>query len=384
MSRRRWLVWTAVVLGAVAVLARFTWLAPEVVPVRAVRAEPGRVESTIANTKAGTIRARRRAQMSSETGGRVVEIAHREGERVEAGASLLRLNDATHRAELTLAQESLRAAEASQNQACIERDHARRDLARARKLAEKSVVSEEVLDGLATAYEVASAACTAVGAEVSKARARIAVVEAELEKLTLRAPFDGVIAEVAVEVGEWITPSPPLLVAPPVIDLIDPSSLYVSAPMDEVDSAAVEAGQIARVTVDSHPGAEFAGRVVRVAPYVLDVEAQNRTVEIEVELDDRQFSSKLLPGTSADVEVILEVREDVLRVPASALLEGDRVLLVEDGTLTERSVEVGIKNWDYAEVREGLRADALVVVSLDRAEVKAGARVRVEETDGRP
>ncbi len=380
----RWMLWTAIALVGGALLLRLTLFATEIIPVKAVRVETGRVEATIANTKAGTIKARRRARMTPELGGRVVEIAHREGERVEEGAELVRLNDATQRAQLLLAQESLRAAEAARSQACISRDHARRELARKRKLAEQAIVSEDLLDALETAAKTASASCQALTAELGKARAQIALVEAELEKLILRAPFDGVIAEVAVEVGEWITPSPPLVLAPAVIDLIDPTSLYVSAPMDEVDSAALRAGQRARVSVDSHPGREFPATVVRVAPYVLDVEAQNRTVDIEVELDDAAFASQLLPGTSADVEVILEVRDAVLRLPAPALLEGERVLVAQNGRLAEQAVEIGIKNWDYAEVRGGLDEDQLVVISLDRAEVKAGARVEVEETEYLP
>ncbi len=192
------------------------------------------------------------------------------------------------------------------------------------------------------------------------------------------------IAVEAVEVGEWITPSPPLLTAPAVIDLIDPSSLYVSAPMDEVDSAAVRAGQRAKVTIDSYPGREFSGEVVRVAPYVLDIEAQNRTVEIEVEFDDKALASKLLPGTSADVEVILEVRDRVLRLPTSALLEGNRVLLANDGRLIEQSVEIGLKNWNYAEIVSGVEEGHRVVTTLDRVEVKVGARVEVEEIEYRP
>ena len=200
----------------------------------------------------------------------------------------------------------------------------------------------------------------------------------------IRAPFDGVIAEVAVELGEWITPSPPLLTAPAVVDVIDPTSLYVSAPMDEVDSAAIRTGQPAKVTVDSRPGASFSGSVVRVAPYVLDIEAQNRTVEIEVELDDPKIAATLLPGTSADVEVVLEARDSVLRLPTSALLEGNRVLMAQDGRLVEQPVQLGLRNWDWAEIREGLSAEQAVVISLDRVEVKAGARVQVEETEYRP
>jgi HlyD family secretion protein len=241
-----------------------------------------------------------------------------------------------------------------------------------------------VLDRLDSAYETASASCSSVSAEVDRARAQIAAAQVELEKTAIRSPFKGVIAEVRVEVGEWVTPSPPLLTAPAVIDVIDPSSTYISAPMDEVDSASIHAGQHAKVTVDSHPGVEFAGEVVRVAPYVLDVEAQNRTVEIEVEIADRALAATLLPGTSADVEVVLQVRDGVLRVPTSALLEDNRVLVPDDGTLIERAVRVGLKNWDYAEILEGLEAQDRVVISLDRAEVQAGARVEVEDTEYRP
>jgi HlyD family secretion protein len=381
---RKWLLWSALLVAGAAVLLRLTLLAPERIDVKVVAVERGRVESTITNTKAGTIRARRRAQLSSEVGGRIVEIAHREGDRVQAGTSLVALNDATQRAQLHLAEEGLRVAEASRRQACISRDRARRALARKRQLAEREIVSADLLDELESAYQAASASCNAVGAEVDRARAQIAAIMVELEKLVIRAPFDGIIAEVAVEVGEWVTPSPPLLTAPAVVDVIDPSSLYVSAPMDEVDSAAIRSGQPAKVSVDSHPGTSFSGAVVRVAPYVLDLEAQNRTVEIEVELDDQQVASRLLPGTSADVEVVLEARDEVLRLPTSALLEGNRTLLAREGRLVEQPVQVGLRNWDWAEIREGLSEGQKVVVSLDRVEVTAGARVRVEETEYRP
>jgi HlyD family secretion protein len=381
---RKWLIWSVVLVAVVAVGLRATVLAPDPVQVRVVPVERASVEATVTNTKAGTVRARRRALISAEIGGRIVEIAHREGDEVEGGALLIRLNDATHTAQIRLAEETLRVSEASRRRACIVRDRAKRELARNRALAEKAIVSADLLDQLGSTYETANAACSSAGAEVDRAKAQIAAAEVELEKTVIRAPFKGVIAEVRVEVGEWVTPSPPLLTAPAVIDVIDPSSTYISAPMDEVDSASIHAGQPAKVTVDSHPGVEFAAEVVRVAPYVLDVEAQNRTVEIEVEIGDRELAATLLPGTSADVEVVLQVRDGVLRVPTSALLEDNRVLVPEDGTLVERAVRVGLKNWDYAEVLEGLEAQDRVVISLDRAEVQAGARVEVEETEYRP
>jgi HlyD family secretion protein len=380
----RWLLYTVPALVATGVALRLTVLAPEVVPVRVVAVQTGGVETTVSNTKAGTLRARRRAKMSPENAGLVVEVAVAEGEQVQAGQTLLRLSDATQQAQLVLAQESLRASQAALLEACLTRDRARREFTRKRQIAQQGVLSADALDRLETAYQVGEASCNAAGAQSKRAAAQVVVAEAELGKRVLRAPFAGIVAEIDVEMGEWITPSPPLMVAPPVADLIDPTSLYVSAPMDEVDSGRIRKGQRARVTLDSQPGLDFEARVVRVAPYVLDVEAQNRTVEIEVELDDRELSSRLLPGTSADVEVILEVRDRVLRIPAPALLAGNRVLVVQDGRLEERAVEVGLENWDYAEVRGGLEAGQLVVVSLESADVKAGARVEVEETSYQP
>ncbi len=380
-KRLLWIV-LVVVLGGVAL--RFTLLRPDAISVRVARVEPARVESTITNSKAGTVRARRRATLSAEMGGRVVALAHREGDAVEEGELLVQLNDATPRAQLLLARLGLQVAQSAANEACIARDRAVRELGRKRSLADQKIVSEDLLDGLQSASEAAEASCSARGSQVGEAQAQITAMEAELAKYSIRAPFAGVIAEQEVQVGEWITPSPPLLRAPPVIDLIDPTSLYVSAPMDEVDSAKVQLEQAVKVTVDSHPGQVFPGRVVRLAPYVLDVEAQNRTLEIEVEFDDPQFAATLLPGTSADVEVVLDARERVLRIPTSALLEGDKVLVASNGTLEESVVEIGLKNWNYAEVRGGLQEGQLVVTSLERVEVKAGARVAIENSAPTP
>ncbi len=194
--------------------------------------------------------------------------------------------------------------------------------------------------------------------------------------MTLKAPFDGIVAEISIELGEWTTPSPPAIPVPAVVDILDPTSLYISAPMDEVDSGRVRTGQTARVTIDSHRDQSFDGLVTRVAPYVLDLQEQNRTVEIEIELGADSPIEEFLPGTSADVEVILEVKEDALRIPTAALMEGSRVLMVTDGELTERSLTTGLKNWDFVEVIDGLAEGDSIVTSLDRAEVKAGARGR--------
>ena len=374
---RKWIPTLLISALVLAVLLRLTVLRPDPISVRVAPAQIDRVEATVTNSKAGTVRARRRARLSPEVGGRILELVYREGNSVRKGEALVHLADATPRAQLTLAENGLRVSEARAKAACIARDRSSRELERKNTLAQQDIVSADILDELQSGYDGAKASCTALLAEVDRARASIVAAQENLAKYTVRSPFDGVIAEQNAEVGEWVTPSPPMLTAPAIVDVLDPNSVYISAPMDEVDSATIQTDQIAIITVDSKPGQSFPGRVVRVAPYVLDLEAQNRTLEIEVELDDETMASQLLPGTSADVEVVREVRERVLRIPAEALLEGDRVLVPEDGVLEERSLEIGLRNWNYVEVRSGLKEGEQVVISLDRIEVKPGARVEI-------
>jgi HlyD family secretion protein len=380
-SGRRWAV-RLLVLGVLVgggVALRQTVLAPKPVEVRVERVSRGRVESTVTNSRAGTVRARRRARLAPETGGRVTALPHREGQRVQADDLLLSLADESQQAQLLVAQRALKAALAIRDEAHARAERAEQELNRGRQLARSGVVTTDDVDRLQSAVRVAEAAVQTALARVDQAKAEVALAEAELAKCRLTAPFPGILAEVSVELGEWITPSPPLTPVPPVIDLIDPTSIYLSAPMDEVDSAVIKAGLMVRATIDPYPNQAFQGRVERVASYVLDTESQNRTVEVEVLLADAGVTSSLLPGTSADVEIILDAHDGVLRIPAAALLRGQKVLVLEGGVLVERPVEVGLKNWEFVEVTAGLSEGQQVVTSLGSEEVKAGVPAVVRE-----
>lgn len=372
----------ALILAALVWLARATLVAPDAIPVRVALVERGSVEQTVTNSRAGTVKARRRAKLSPEIGGRVVALPFAEGARVRKGDVLLRMDDSLPRARLEVAERELLAVTAQREQACLTSERAARERERTERLAREGVVSTDLLDQITSGASAAEAACRAALASLERARAGVELARTESSKTILTAPFDGVLAKLSVQVGEWSTPSPPGLPIPSLIDLIDPSSIYIGAPMDEVDSSRIQVGQAARVTVDSQPGRHFPGRVVRRAPYVLDLEAQNRTVDVEVELAAGDAAKDLLPGTSADVELILSVRADVLRVPSTALMEGGRALVVNEGHLVERSVKIGVRNWDYTEVLGGLAAGERIVKSLDRPEIKAGARVKIDETPG--
>jgi HlyD family secretion protein len=380
---RRWVIagTAALLVVAAAWGLRRTVLAPAPAPVRVAVVAAGTVEETVSNSRAGTVKARRRAQLSPEIGGLVVELPHREGDRVAAGDVVLRLKDRVQQAQLALARRQLQAAQAQRAQACLSAERAGREHDRQARLAAMGIVAADALDQSATAAQTAAAACRAAAAGAEQARAAVEVAERELRQTVLRAPFDGVVAHVATDLGEYTMPSPPGLPIPPIIDLIDPTSIYVSAPMDEADSARIHPGQIARVTLDAFRGRVFPGRVRSVASYVLDREEQNRTLEIEVD-PEVPPGVRLLPGTSADVEVILSTHPHALRVPTSALMEGNQALCVAGGRAEARQVRTGIRNWDWTEVLGGLAAGDRVIVTLDRPEVKAGARVRVESAAG--
>lgn len=334
----------------------------------------------MANTRAGSVKPCRRARLAPPAGGQIAQLAVREGERVAAGQVLLELWNEDLAAQEKLAQKQLDSARARIREACAVAEEAARGAERTRRLKARGFVSDERLDQALSEAKARLAGCDAAQAEMEQARARIAVARAGLERTRLRAPFAGIVAEVTGELGEFTTPSPPGIPTPPAIDLIDDSCLFVSAPIDEVDAPQVKVGMTGRITLDAIAGRHFSGKVRRIAPYVLDVEKQARTVEVEVQFDDPAATHALLVGYSADVEIVHAAHPGVLRLPTAALLEGGKVLVYRpsDGLLEERQVQAGLANWEYTEITGGLRAGEQVVTSLDRDGVKAGVRAVVD------
>ncbi|MGQ9496604.1 MAG: efflux RND transporter periplasmic adaptor subunit [Thermoanaerobaculaceae bacterium] len=370
----------ALVLGITVILGVALWaFAPwgsETVEVETAPVTRGSVEEIVANTRAGTVKARRRSKLSPQTGGLVVALPYRKGAQVQAGELLLQLDDKVPRAQLELAEKQLQAAISRAGEACEAAELATRELARGQALFQEGYLSQQSLDVLQSRKEQSQAACRAAKALVEQSQAQVNLARAQLALTQLRAPFSGVIAELTTEVGEWITPSPPGVPIPPVIDLLDPESLYVTAPVDELDVARVKVGQKVRLSLDPRPGVVFFGWVTKLAAYVLDVAEQNRTAEVEVAFDPNSDLSGVLPGSSADVEIVVASKEGVLRIPTSAVGDGGKVLVLAKGRLSERRVQIGLANWQFTEVVEGLAEGEEVVVSRDRPEIREGVRAR--------
>ncbi|MBM4197270.1 MAG: efflux RND transporter periplasmic adaptor subunit [Gammaproteobacteria bacterium] len=374
------------VFALAVVLAGIGWATrPKAVRVAVASVQSGDVAATVSNTRAGTVDACNRARLAPPLGGQIARLPVRKGDAVKKGDVLLELWNDDVRAQVELQGRDRVAADARTREACATADVAVREAKRAARLLADRLISEEQAERAAGEAESRTAACSAARENARVADARVDVARANLERTILRAPFDGVIAEINGELGEFVTPSPVGVPTPPTVDVVDNSCLYISAPIDEVDAPAVRAGQRARITLDAFPGKQFPGFVRRVAPYVLDAEKQARTVEIEAEIENPQ-ASNLLPGYSADVEVILDTRTGVLRVPTQAVIEGGRVLLLDEaaGVLRRRDVRIGVANWEHTEVVEGLQAGDLVVLSLDREGVVDGARAARELSAARP
>jgi len=370
------------VVFIVAALGAAAWyvMRPKPISVSLGQADHGLVESTVTNTRAGTVTACRRAKLAPPTGGQIAKLNVKKGDRVSAGQVLLELWNDTLDAQLQLARNQLDSARSHAEEACLAADIAEREAERSKKLKEQGFISDERVDRAVSEAKVRRAACNASQADVRQSQSRIAEAAAEKSRTLLTAPFAGVVADITGELGEFTTPSPPGIPTPPAIDLIDDSCLYVTAPMDEVDAPRISTGQAGRISVDALPGERFAAHVRRIAPYVLDREKQARTVDVEVEFDDPAQIKTLLVGYSADVEIVLEAKPDVLRIPSQALLEGNRLLVYRpDGKTEERTITPGLSNWQFTEVVSGLSANEKFVVSLERAGVKAGAKVKSEK-----
>lgn len=368
----------------VVLVAGFKFLTrPKPVAVLVANVESGRVETTVANTRAGSVAACRRAKIAPSSAGHIATLQVKKGQRVKQGDLLLELWSEDLAARERVAREQFAAAQARVVEACQMADAATSEARQQRALRDKGFVSDERMVRAEAQSKSSQATCASTRAQVKEATARIAASRADTQRTVLRAPFAGVIAEINGELGEYVTPSPPGIATLPVVDLIDDACLYVTAPIDEVDAAKVQLKMSARITLDAFRGKHFPGHVRRIAPYVLALEKQARTVEVEVEFDDPQAAQKegnLLVGYSADIEVVVDSRDKVLRFPTSALMPGDHVLLLDDdGKLAERSIETGLSNWEFTEVKAGLKTGDKVVTSLDREGVKASARAEIEQ-----
>ena len=375
-SFRWFIILLLVVLAGVLVWYK---MRPKEIEVTVAQVTRGTVEKIVANTRAGTLKACRKADLSPSMGGQISLLTVDEGDLVRKGQLLLELWNNDLKAQVVLAESEIRAGEARAAVTQLQAEVAQREADRMQKLISDNAISDQDADKAITEAKVRRAAYDAAAIEVAASRAQLQVIRANLERTMLLAPFDGIIAKINGELNEYVTPSPPGIPTPPTIELLDISCFYVTAPIDEVDAPAVKVGMEARVIMDAFGDKHFPARVSRIAPYVLDIEKQARTVDVEVRFTNSDDGKSFLAGYSADVEIITAVQENVLRIPTQALLDNSLVYVYQpqDQRLHEKKVRTGLSNWDYTQVTEGVQDGESVVISTDRPGLKDGVRVNI-------
>ena len=364
------------IIISVIALASWYFTRPKPLAVELATVATGNVEATIVNTRAGTIKACQRSNLAPIAGGQIAKIWVKEGDRVQKGQTLLELWNIDLQAHRELAQRQLTMSQERRRETCILAENARRESIRTQQLVEKGFVSSQRAEDADANARARQAGCDAAISDIKRAEAQMRVAQAGLDRTVITAPFSGVIAHISGELGEFTTPSPPGIPTPPTIDLINDSCLYVNAPMDEVDAPKIKVGQEARITLDAMPNKIFPGKIRRIAPYVTEIEKQARTVDIEVEFQ-QLTEDILLVGYSADVEVILERRNEVLRIPTQAIRQNNTVWVVDaHSKLIERQLETGLSNWSFTEIRSGLKEGDQILISFDQNNIKAGVAVQ--------
>jgi membrane fusion protein (multidrug efflux system) len=291
--------------------------------------------NTIAAT--GSLVAVQGVTVGAELGGKIVEIDFESGDRVKAGALLLRI-------DVSAEQAQLRSAEAAAKLAKINLD-------RNRDLRANRTVSQADLDTAEANYKQATA-------QVDNVRAAIA-------KKTLRAPFAGQLGLRQVNLGQIVEQGTPIV----TLQTIDP--IYADFSLPQRQFSLLTTGTEVRVTTDAAPAKEFIGKIIAVNP---EVDQVTRSVRVRATLSNQ--GELLRPGMFANVEVLLPNEEEVLAIPATAVLYapyGDTVFVIEEQqdeasgekqlVLRQQVVRLGETRGDFVAVTAGLKEGEQVVTS---------------------
>lgn len=392
-------------LFAIGYFAYYVYQAKQIIYVRAVSAKRGTVTATVTATASGIVESRNDIVISSQTSEVIKKFFVEEGDYVERNEMIALLEQNEAIAQVKLAKANLTVAKASLeqtladyemvnalvqtdiNEAKANLENAENELQRASDL--KDIITEENIDEAKRKYEVARARFEASLAnrtrikvkeqEVASARAMIkqmeaslSVAEVNLDYTKILAPFSGVISEILQEAGEFVS------IGTPIVKLIDTSNLYIEATIDEFDLGKIEIGQAVRIIIDAFPHKPFKGVLTKILPVVSTIKTESRTSRVEIELNPT--ADMLLPGLSADVEIIVGKAHNTLYVPTSTVMEkgSKRLIFMEkDGKVHEKEVEIGLSNWDFTEIKHGLVKDEMVITTLDDINLKDGSWIRI-------
>ncbi len=372
----RWILWTALVAGALA--AVLLWpKAP--VQVRTVRVARGQVEDVVTSAVAGEIKSAHQTQVKAEIAGTVIALHAQRGDRVEKGQLIVSLDPADLDARISQARGQIDAAKAALAEAQAQESSAEPLARRIQQLLKQGAATQDAADKASAGRLSALAAEASARAQISEAEAALQLAEIARKRADIRAPFAGALQQLYPEVGASLVPGSP------VFDILDTTAARIETTIDEADASRISVGQLAEMTLDAYPGVRFKGKVSLIAPAVAPDPrvGTTRSLPIWVAVDP---DPRLRIGMSSTVEIIVAHKDDVLFVPSQTVIgrgvERD-VYRVEAGVAHKLPVQVGISNWDRTEITSGLSEGDVVVLSLDAVGLADGVHVASAADAGR-
>jgi len=291
-------------------------------------------------TAVGSLRSDESITLRPEVAGRISAIQFREGERVAKGAPLVLLDTSVTAAEVQQARANLTLAS--------------QKYARAIDLEKKGFLSGQARDEAENNLKVAEAA--------------VALAEAKLAKLTIRAPFSGLIGLRSVSVGDYVKEGADMV----NLEAVDP--LKVDFRVPEIYLSQVRVGQSLQLTLDAMPGKNYEGKVFAINPLI---DAAGRAVVIRAQVQNQDAT--LRPGMFTRVRLLTREVQDALVVPEQAIVpQGDEwyVYRVADGKAQRAKVEIGQRRDGKTEIVKGLQ-DNDVVVTAGQLKLREGVPVQV-------
>jgi membrane fusion protein (multidrug efflux system) len=318
---------------------------PETVTSAMVKAESWET----ALTSVGTLNAVQGVTVAAELAGKVVEIAFEAGTRVKKGHILLRQDTSSEEAQLpgALAQVDL----------------TRTNLERMNQLFAKNLISQAERDNAVASAE--------------QAEAQAENIRATIAKKTIHAPFSGHLGIRQVNLGQMLREGDPIV----TLQSLDP--IYVDFTLPQQQLPLVRPGLTVQVTTDALPGETLLGRITAINPLV---DAETRQIKVQATVANR--GAKLRPGMFVNVSVGLPARQQVLAIPATAVLYapyGDSVFIVEDAAdnkgkvLRQQFVRLGPNRGDFVAVTSGVQ-EGEAVVSTGVFKLRNGQSVVVDNT----
>lgn len=393
-KRRLWFSGGAAVLLALIVLGYIVF-ARETIAVDAATAQEfaAVADKTAVLEAAGYVTARREATVSSKITGRLQEVMIEEGDVVEEGQILARLDDTDEMAQLDLAQARVKSARASLGEGDARLAQANRDLKRQQDLHGKGFVSAQGLENARTLVATQQSQLQTLRAEIAVAEAQVNVARVTHDNTIIRAPFAGVVSAKAAQPGEIVSPisAGGGFTRTGIGTIVDMSSLEIEVDVNESYINRVTAGQPVQAVLDAYPDVKIPASVIAIIPAA---DRSKATVKVRIRILQRD--SRIVPDMGVRVTFYESsaVGESAktgkavtgVLVPASAIVQRDgknQVFVIQAEKARARDVVAGQAYGDLRLVQSGLKANERVV-KAPSAELADGTNIVVKDSAEAP